>query len=273
MSNDEELFRICAYCGSAEGLTREHIWPSCLLDREDDDDRFSSVRTREGEKLVAGELTVRDVCSKCNNESLSVLDAYFCGLYDDTIQYYAQPGKLVVFKFDYDRLLRWLLKVGYNSARARKWPVKPTMSILDYVLHGGEGRRDLALMLQLIRPLRLPPGATDPRSGQPLFDKPDIYRVALIDPHTYPQFRFGLLIGIRSFQFYVFAKEAEMEGREWRKLIDQAKRGITGAYLLTPKSSAVRAYPCSQDLAQMAYFSPGLRRNMRLPQPNVRKRR
>jgi hypothetical protein len=69
-------------------------------------------------------LIVRDVCAACNSGVLSSLDGYGKELYE---RYFAAPfyaGETVNFEHDGSRLLRWLLKLSYNSARAQNADVR-----------------------------------------------------------------------------------------------------------------------------------------------------
>lgn len=94
-------------------MTREHIWPDWLLNRTNYDRAFSA---RAG-KMVSKDQTIRDVCAPCNNGPLSDLDGYVRSLYDSHIQHWVVEGQAVDFAYNYSRLLRWLIKVAYNSAR------------------------------------------------------------------------------------------------------------------------------------------------------------
>ena len=69
-------------------------------------------------KMVGGQLTVKDVCQKCNNGVLSELDSYGLELFKRYFGRIAETGESVTFDYDYDRLLRWILKLSFNSARA-----------------------------------------------------------------------------------------------------------------------------------------------------------
>src|SRR5271170_1789254 len=114
----------CAYCSEIKSaLTREHVFPNAL-DKEFRKDG-SSMREpywidRLDEKMVGGEPTVKDVCQECNNVVLSQLDSYGLKLYKNYFCKIAEQNEMVKFEFDYDLLLRWILKLSYNSARANK---------------------------------------------------------------------------------------------------------------------------------------------------------
>lgn len=104
----------CAYCGSDETLTREHVWPKCILTRTPS---YSVRYVGRAHKITNADLTIRDVCRPCNNGPLSDLDAYFCNLYDDYFSREIAEGMGVIFKYDFGKLVRALLKIAYNSAR------------------------------------------------------------------------------------------------------------------------------------------------------------
>jgi len=104
----------CAYCDGDEPATREHVWPKCLIDRV----RSYSLRyVGRVHRIVNTDLTVRDVCRDCNNGPLSLLDAYLCKLYDDYLIHEVQEGQSIVFRYDFNLLVKALLKISYNSAR------------------------------------------------------------------------------------------------------------------------------------------------------------
>jgi len=60
--------RFCAYCQKKAKLTREHIWPSCLISRMPE---LQVNYLGKKHVLMAGDLVVADVCADCNNKKLS----------------------------------------------------------------------------------------------------------------------------------------------------------------------------------------------------------
>ena len=105
---------ICAYCESDSiGMTREHVWPRCIQERTKFELRFSG----KAKKIVRNDLIVKDVCAKCNNETLSGLDSYFCDLYDAYFAHQLSTDQSVTLKYDFGKLSRSLLKLAYNSSR------------------------------------------------------------------------------------------------------------------------------------------------------------
>lgn len=104
----------CAYCGSVDQqITREHIWPRGILERTKHDLRFSG----KAQKIVRADLTIKDVCQRCNNGPLSELDEYFCSLYDRYFVNEVREGEPILFHYNYGLLTRSLLKIAFNSAR------------------------------------------------------------------------------------------------------------------------------------------------------------
>lgn len=109
------MSKLCAFCDLPRRLTREHIWPNGFLKRNSYGLRYSS---RAG-RAHGGDLIVRDVCEVCNNGPLSNLDAYACKLHDTNFGAFPEHGEAVQFQFEYSKLMRWLIKVAFNSARAQ----------------------------------------------------------------------------------------------------------------------------------------------------------
>jgi len=111
----------CAYCDKSCQQTREHVIPRWYNDTPGDGETFSA---RAPLTHVQGDLIVKDVCRSCNSGPLASLDGYGKELYD---RYFAAPiyaDEAVSLDYDGDRLLRWLLKVSYNSARAQNADVR-----------------------------------------------------------------------------------------------------------------------------------------------------
>ncbi len=106
----------CDYCDILCQQTREHVIPRWYNDTPGEAETFSA---RAPLTHLQGDLIVKDVCAACNSGVLSNLDSYGKELYD---RYFAAPvyaGETVSFDYDGDQLLRWLLKLSYNSARAQ----------------------------------------------------------------------------------------------------------------------------------------------------------
>lgn len=109
---------VCAYCKLERPATREHVIPSFL---------YSVQKAAEGkvigwnevvEKMVGGEAKVKDVCAECNNGVLSKLDSYGKGMLARAgllVNNYL--GRSLTLPYDHSQLLRWLLKISFNSSR------------------------------------------------------------------------------------------------------------------------------------------------------------
>jgi hypothetical protein len=78
--------------------------------------------------------TVRDVCEDCNGGALSALDAYGKELDDQFFATFVKTPVSVTFRYSYDRLLRWLLKLSYNNARASNGSVREHQPLCRYIL-------------------------------------------------------------------------------------------------------------------------------------------
>ena len=105
----------CAYCGLPRRPTREHIWPNGFLRRGSFGLKYSARAGRTFE----GDLIVRDVCETCNNGPLGALDSYACDLYDSNFGRFPEHFTPVRFAFEYSKLVRWLIKIAFNSARTQ----------------------------------------------------------------------------------------------------------------------------------------------------------
>lgn len=109
--------KVCSYCDKEKALTKEHIWPKGFIDRADSD---LLAYNKKLNRLINTEPVIKDVCAECNNEKLSSLDGYLCTLYDKYFTNIIEHGQPAEFSCDYDKLLRGLLKISYNSARTQK---------------------------------------------------------------------------------------------------------------------------------------------------------
>jgi hypothetical protein len=142
-----QIMKQCAYCGIKNTLTKEHIWPKCLLNRT------PSYRVRFSEKakkIQEGEFLIKDVCSECNNNKLSELDSYICELYDQLFSKHVNFNEQIKFEYDYDLLARSLLKITYNTARASGQNVKELSDFAKYILGGSKRPTNFSMLLHLV---------------------------------------------------------------------------------------------------------------------------
>lgn len=109
---------ICAYCQQDRQATREHIIPSFIYAFQKELEQSVTGWNEVANKMIKGEAKIKDVCAECNNGVLGQLDSY-------GKQFLSESGLLVQnytkislsLKYDYSLLLRWLLKVSFNSSR------------------------------------------------------------------------------------------------------------------------------------------------------------
>ncbi|MDN2669795.1 hypothetical protein OX459_00145 [Janthinobacterium sp. SUN026] len=99
-------------------MTREHVIPKFLHEFQKTLSASYSGWNEVAEKMIRGEATVKDVCEDCNGKKLGPLD-------DAAKRLLAEANLLVsnytrstiTLKYDFDLLVRWLLKVSFNSTR------------------------------------------------------------------------------------------------------------------------------------------------------------
>jgi hypothetical protein len=140
----------CAYCGKDSQATREEVLPLFLSRSR------PTYRTivDNGRKLVRRGIPppVKDVCESCNGVVLSALDSYAANLDRVYFQHIVGFYPEIEFKYNFDRLLRWLLKIFYNDDRTRPPPYE-TRPQVPFIL--GEGAAPLissTIFLGLITP-------------------------------------------------------------------------------------------------------------------------
>ncbi len=94
-------------------MTREHVFSDWL--QREIGAMESQTEGTPGD-VTRGLFKVRDVCGRCNNGPLSVLDAYAKKLWD---AYFSDldPPALTPFRADFHKLTRYLMKTAYNDAR------------------------------------------------------------------------------------------------------------------------------------------------------------
>lgn len=144
------MSKTCAYCGkSGVKFTREHIIPSCLLKRTPE---YIATYSEKAKKVFAGDLMISDVCVSCNNGELSLLDQYIGELYDQYFHIFLDKGDLIKFRYDWQLLGRWLLKISYNSARSSNQQVSVLKKFSPAILGKDLRPIDMAVFLDIVEP-------------------------------------------------------------------------------------------------------------------------
>lgn len=141
--------RKCAYCDKKRKLTKEHIWPKCIIKRMPE----LELKYLESKQIfITSELVISDVCTICNNEKLSILDSYFCLLYDTYFKDFHEQKKVFKFQYDYNLLLRSLLKITFNSSRTVERENNFFEKFRNYILDGNEHWESIIVKLDIVTP-------------------------------------------------------------------------------------------------------------------------
>lgn len=243
--------RTCAYCGEGSDLTNEHVFPECFRKTFG---AISTAKTSTGEKAITSALEIGDVCARCNSGPLSQLDAYLCGLNDEYFSKIVHPGGRIRFIFDFDLLLRMLLKLGYNVARARKWPLRNWQGTAPYILGKAPYPSGLRVFLQLMIPtpvektnLPVSPGATEV--------PPWPMSVYVVDVSSFPGLMSGCWMSVWSYRFFVLREDMQVPRVIRKRAIAKWLKNTRGASELTRRGVAT-IYASSVEVLDAVSDSP-----------------
>lgn len=206
--------KVCAYCKKAGPFTKEHIFPSNIIQKYRERQAFYNKRV---DKFVYSDPVIKDVCANCNNNLLSKLDAYLSELYDQNLYVELAPGDNTEISYNYDLLLRSLLKISFNSSRASAHAktVKAHDKFSQYILNGGYVS-DIQLRLLVVTPAKIIAG------GKLLDEYLPVTQLRCADiPYDGPLcHRFIIrLIAINSFWFYLIISHKPEVKDKWKKLL------------------------------------------------------
>ena len=196
----------CIYCGGSENgpLTKEHVLPSWLY--EESTNLNIQLLQASPDKFISNQQTVKDVCAKCNNEVLSQLDTYAKTLYLKYFKKIVHKNQSFRFEYNYHMLVRWLLKVSYNSARANKGDVQSFIDFKEYILKGTNCPSGLTIMVQLLTPYYLNEKEKEKVKNLEIKDlgviRPYFTRISKM--HSPSSFQSVRMITLNSYVFYIF---------------------------------------------------------------------
>ncbi|MGQ6048132.1 hypothetical protein ACUNHQ_01630 [Serratia sp. IR-2025] len=133
-----ETKKCCAYCKSTTNLTKEHIFPSAII--KSFDVELLAI-TDKSDYHFKSDPVIGDVCAECNNGVLSQLDAHFVTSFKNQMLTPLNSGDEITYEYEYDLLLRELLKISYNSARASKGGYYARATLEKYIPYITTGRK------------------------------------------------------------------------------------------------------------------------------------
>lgn len=184
-------------------MTREHLF-SQFLQREDPSYRTFVDYERSAVRRGRGPV-IRDVCRHCNNVRLGVLDQYGASLYRSAFRYPVRIRTEVYFAYDYNKLLRWLLKLAYNDERTHSEPhdIKP---LAPYIL-SDEPAPPLPISLLVGIVVPSPTTVEQQQNGFPKFLYPDRHTLArlYLQPPMQERIAFARLVAFNAYVFEITA--------------------------------------------------------------------
>jgi hypothetical protein len=233
----------CAYCDTPGTLTRDHVWPACLLERTGG---RAAHFSHKGGRVHGADYVVRDVCEHCNGVLLSPLDGYFCRLYDEYFAIGHGQAATVRFAVDYHLLTRALLKIAYNSARAAGSDDSYLRALRQYIRDGLPAPTQLAVFAELVSPTPV----RDPSApgGERLQLPTDFYRSAITKLLTPSGDRVHTrIVAVGSFYFHIVVPAEPMADSEFAMAADELGSHIAGVVRLTASTSEVSLCTSPQD--------------------------
>jgi hypothetical protein len=227
--------RRCAYCDATGDLTNEHVIPDFYHNAFGE--TISIVKTQTEEKAISSPQEIKDVCANCNNVVLSRLDSYLADLTKKYFSTIVQPGDRVRFEYDFDFLLRALLKVAYNVARTRNWPIAVFQEAREFILGKSLAPQGFRIFLQLLTPtpirkthLPVTPGT---KEVPPLPWRADLYDVS-----GFPGLVFAGSLSFMSYRFFVLREDEKVPGNVRKRSVARWLKQNSGATQLTDKGRA-----------------------------------
>lgn len=142
----------CAYCDKTTNkITSEHVVSKSFIDRYY---KIGIGYAKVYDKYTQNFLTINDVCQKCNNEILSLLDSYFLEFYKSNIpEDIISKQTSLKLTYDFDKLSKWLLKTLYNSERKHSYEQIPKKlyRYKNYILGKDKRKRLFKIYLELLQ--------------------------------------------------------------------------------------------------------------------------
>jgi hypothetical protein len=155
---------------------------------------------------------------------LSELDSYLCQIFDSQFAETIAPGDPAHFEYDYDYLLRALLKISFNTARAHQEQesIAAHHNFISYILEGGY-RPQVALMLQVVTSSEM----INQANGESNVLEPKVLRCGKVDYDGPLNHRFVIrMVAINSFWFYIIMPRQRENKAKWTKFLSNFEGGV-----------------------------------------------
>lgn len=221
---------ICAYCQKDEKPTKEHIIPDFIYKYERQYNKIYSWNEKTP-KLIQGEFTVNDVCTKCNNNQLSQLDTYAKEILSKhNILNQCFKEKKIIFYYDYNKLLRWILKLLFNSSRCTNSNPEIFEKYTPYILDRSplKNDKDIYLFAEILKPFYMPEELNDSKIKKKINPfSARIQRMVDFDPAYSVRF---IIIGALIFHIIIFRRDIKNGFREAR--VRKYKKHMKNIYLI-----------------------------------------
>lgn len=236
----------CSYCDQDKAATREHIIPSWYYKHDPSPDDSGFMDRVKG-KIVKTELVIRDVCGGCNNGPLSDLDAYGKELFFSHFIRYVFKDSHASFDYHYEKLVRWLLKISYNSARAHDSDAEILAQYKGVILGEQPIPAGLILRLRTVAPAThgvytvLPAKVDSIIADRPAWFRVGVFRVKDFDS-MYWAFR-HITINSYCFLLYVPDLSSSCASAEVGSLTTHVSAESDGSILLNPLERLVVPEP------------------------------
>ncbi|MGG0720145.1 hypothetical protein ABE096_21565 [Robertmurraya massiliosenegalensis] len=116
--------RLCAYCKEPKQLTKEHVFPSALIELFPES-KYVYFGQDKIIELGTEKHVVKDVCQVCNNERLQELDSIGTNFIKEYFLSKIHPNTNLTVEYDFMALSKWVMKIIYNSNRQFKKAAHP----------------------------------------------------------------------------------------------------------------------------------------------------
>jgi hypothetical protein len=156
-------------------------------------------------------------------------------LFDRYFHKVAEPGSKIQFEYDHENLLRWLLKIAYNTARSS---ANPNLSLLHpfapYIIRQSARPSGIELYLDTVTHNMIPT-----INGIKKFPATAFRSARVVGVPPLPEWCMVRLVAINSFYFYILLFQDDYRGREELAVVRRSIKGV----LVPPENTDILLPP------------------------------